>query len=144
MIFILDVTMSTPQEAVVTIAGEDAVTKGFTLNVQEYLGDIELTTNMKTKIQHIMPKIDELMYKFQTLFKQLMPQDSDSKLAATERVPPTSNVPPPTNPAPTRNRQDLRDRDPMAAFRDVGRGDLDPFHVGGGMLGIGPGRPLGK
>lgn len=136
--------MSTPQEAVVTIAGEDAVTKGFTLNVQDYLGDIELATNTKTKVQHIMPKIDELMYKFQTLFKLLVPKDSNCKEAATGRVPPTSNDPPPTNPAPTRNRQDLRDRDPLAAFRHVGRGDLDPFHVGGGMLGIGPGRPLGK
>lgn len=135
-ILVLDVTMPSEQEAVITIAGDDAVTQGFTLSVQDYLGDFELATNTKTKIQQIMPKIDELMYKFQTLFKQLVPVQpvaSEEKTAET----PVNPLREPLAMGPrhiiSREYPELI-RDPMDPFRGIGRRDLDPFHVGGGML----------
>lgn len=147
-ILVLDLTMASPQEAVVTIAGDEEVTKGYSMNVDDYLADFNLATNTKTKIQHIMPRIDELMYKFQTLYRQLIPTAGVSTSAATPATTPAPE-PTPTSPPnvlsttspPLRNRAnpDIL-RDPMAMFRDVGRGDLDPFHVGGGMLGVGPQR----
>lgn len=133
-VLVLDVTMASAQEVVITIAGDDAVTQGFTLNLQDYLGDFELATNTRTKIQQIMPKIDELMYKFQTLFKQLVPAESKAVGTATPstdgRVP-LATAPPQS--VPSRGYPELL-RDPMDPFRGIGRGDLDPFHVGGGML----------
>lgn len=143
-VLVLDVTMASQDEAVITIAGDEEVTKGFTMNVPDYLGELDLATNTKTKIHHIMPRIDELMYKFLILFRQLVPpEQKDAATTAGAATPaPQGSVPigpRPTQPGATPLNSDIL-RDPMAQFRDVGRGDLDPFHRGGGMLGIGPQR----
>lgn len=133
-IFILDVTMASPLEAVITIAGDDEVTKGFTLNIQDYLADYDVAAKSKTKIQHIMPKIDELMYKFQSLFKQLIPVDTKEATAEGEGRTHPGTAPSVANPLPFPGSI----LDSIAPFLNVGRGDLDPFNAGGGMLAIGP------
>lgn len=133
---VLDVTIASPEEAVVAIAGGDdsSSTSGITLNIPRYLNEFDVATNTKTKIQQMMPKIDELMYKFQTIFKEFASaKDAAQKSTAQE---PQRETRPPREEFPRRfdpyNPGLLRD--PMGPFAGIGRGDLDPLSGGGGML----------
>lgn len=126
-----------------TIAGDEAVNKGFSMKIQDYLKDFSVANNTKTKIQQIIPKIDELMYKFKSTFKDLISGEAQKASASTTEEPeakkarnPVAATPPTVPDLPEYPIGHLHD--PL--LRDIGRGDLDPFGRGGGMLGVGPGQ----
>lgn len=141
-VVVLDVTVPSAEEVAVAIAGGDdsSSTKGITLSIPRYLADFDAATNTKTKIQHMMPRIDELMYKFQKIYEEFTTPilaDKSILLEQRETRPPVPHIPPMYDPY---NTYPGLLPDETGPFGGIGRRDLDPFSGGGGGMLV-PNRP---
>lgn len=105
---------------------------------------------LKGPLVEIMPDIQDIL---ERLRKELLePIQSNPprtiETQTTENRPATEPIPsnplfyPPQGRFPLNDRPDLM-ADPMNPLRDIGRGDLDPFGRGGGMLFNPPMNPPG-
>ncbi len=135
-ILVLDVTIASPKEVHINIVGDpETVVDGIALDFDLYLGDYDLSQTTKVKIPQIMPRVDEVIHNLQKHFEVLVPKESvdiDQPRPSAQKP----ETPRPRTPL-TEPSYSFIPR-PINPFNGVGRGDLDPFGIGCGMLGIPP------
>lgn len=104
-----------------TISRGDTQTDGFTFTPQSYLADFEPGVTSKKKIQLLMPKIDNLMFKFNTMMKPIK-EAPPGPSTGRKPVKDPGIMPP----IPVPQYPDIL-TDPTTPFAGIGRRDLDPF-----------------
>lgn len=150
-----------------TITRGDMQIEGREFDANIFLPNFVPGPQATRKIQLLMPKVDNLMYKFHTLMKPIRDAKPGATATAAAVVNPSPAPPPdpapkpqPEPPIPTPSYPDIL-IDPHSPFRNIGQRDLDPFGGrrerydpfnalpypggpdGGGMLGTIP-PPFGR
>lgn len=140
-VVVLDVTLVNEEEVAVTIAENDSVCGGFGLKIPTYLGDLDLKSNTKTRVPELIPKIDELMYKFQFTYKDILSAPDQASTASSSKSAESKGesvviqeVLRPRQPRPGPSFPSFNTQPRIPGIINDGRRDLDPFGYGSGFL----------